>query len=192
MNFVTPLMISSVAHTSLFQLSKLHHPDVNPNDGEAAQKFLEISGAYNVLGNDFTRYVSTFIDRLFQTPLYAHEFDICWPCVSRHRRNPFYGANTSLRYSALLESRTVLCWPVQWPLVYCDAKLALVTYVRSPPIRQTDPNLIGETMTAEPTRRLRVLVHLLASGATHQHTHAQSHCIMQQMWSMPGKPRMIV
>ena len=42
-------------------MSKLHHPDVNPNDGEAAQKFLDISEAYNVLGNDFTRCGSTFL-----------------------------------------------------------------------------------------------------------------------------------
>jgi len=41
--------------TNPCQLSKLYHPDISPNDGEAAQKFLEISEAYNVLGNDFTR-----------------------------------------------------------------------------------------------------------------------------------------
>ena len=42
-----------------------------------------------------------------------------------------------------------------------------------PPIRHTDPNPIGETMTAVPTLRPQVLLHPLVSGATRQTTSAQ-------------------
>ncbi|KAI4842766.1 DnaJ-domain-containing protein, partial [Aureobasidium sp. EXF-8845] len=34
-----------------FQLSKKHHPDHNPNDPTAADRFVKISEAYNVLGS---------------------------------------------------------------------------------------------------------------------------------------------
>jgi curved DNA-binding protein CbpA len=34
-----------------YKLSKLYHPDLNPNDKEAHEKFLDVNDAYAVLGN---------------------------------------------------------------------------------------------------------------------------------------------
>jgi hypothetical protein len=38
-------------YRQFFQLSKKHHPDHNPNDPTAADRFVKISEAYNVLGS---------------------------------------------------------------------------------------------------------------------------------------------
>jgi curved DNA-binding protein CbpA len=41
--------------TAFYKLSKKHHPDVNPDDASAAQKFSTISNAYDVLGDPVKR-----------------------------------------------------------------------------------------------------------------------------------------
>jgi len=41
--------------TAFYQLSKKYHPDVNPNDADAAQKFSTISNAYDILGDPIKR-----------------------------------------------------------------------------------------------------------------------------------------
>ncbi|KAI9259917.1 DnaJ domain-containing protein, partial [Sporodiniella umbellata] len=38
-----------------YRLSKKYHPDLNPNNDEARQKFLEINEAYAILGNEANR-----------------------------------------------------------------------------------------------------------------------------------------
>lgn len=40
---------------SFYALSKAHHPDLNPNDPTASEKFVKISEAYHVLGNQAER-----------------------------------------------------------------------------------------------------------------------------------------
>lgn len=40
------------------QLSKKYHPDLRPNDEAAKQKYLAISSAYDILGNESKRSVS--------------------------------------------------------------------------------------------------------------------------------------
>lgn len=40
-----------------YKLSKLYHPDLNPGDKEAHQKFLEVNDAYAVLGSESKRRV---------------------------------------------------------------------------------------------------------------------------------------
>jgi len=40
---------------AFYQLSKKHHPDVNPNDVDAAKKFSTISNAYDILGDPVKR-----------------------------------------------------------------------------------------------------------------------------------------
>lgn len=41
--------------TAFYKLSKKHHPDVNPEDTDAAQKFSTISNAYDILGDPTKR-----------------------------------------------------------------------------------------------------------------------------------------
>ncbi|ORX55827.1 DnaJ-domain-containing protein, partial [Hesseltinella vesiculosa] len=38
-----------------YRLSKLYHPDMNPHDKSAHEKFLEVNDAYAVLGNEASR-----------------------------------------------------------------------------------------------------------------------------------------
>lgn len=38
-----------------YRLSKKYHPDLNPNDKEAHEKFLEVNEAYAVLGNEASK-----------------------------------------------------------------------------------------------------------------------------------------
>lgn len=40
---------------AFYRLSKKHHPDVNPNDADAAKKFSTISNAYDILGDPVKR-----------------------------------------------------------------------------------------------------------------------------------------
>jgi curved DNA-binding protein CbpA len=41
--------------TAFYKLSKKHHPDVNPDDANAANKFSTISNAYDILGDPIKR-----------------------------------------------------------------------------------------------------------------------------------------
>jgi hypothetical protein len=41
--------------TAFYKLSKKHHPDVNPDDKHAANKFSTISNAYDILGDPIKR-----------------------------------------------------------------------------------------------------------------------------------------
>ena len=43
------------ASRQFYTLSKKHHPDHNPNDPKAAERFVQISDAYNVLGHTESR-----------------------------------------------------------------------------------------------------------------------------------------
>lgn len=167
-------------HKHPFQLSKLYHPDISPNDGEAAQKFLEISEAYNVLGNDFTRCVSIFVNERIRHFLACCESVSCW---SLHHHSPFMVQARTFVVSRLLRS-WLLC--IEQLLIVQTSPRLLYSLIfhHSAPI---DPNLIDEIMTAVPTRHLQVLVHPLASGATHRPTHAPGQQTMRRTRPMPGK-----
>lgn len=59
-NFYARLRIGSAStqdevKKAYFNLSKLFHPDLNPNDNTAANNFRHITEAYKVLGNRSAR-----------------------------------------------------------------------------------------------------------------------------------------
>lgn len=48
---VTKTATQEEIKTAFYSLSKLHHPDTNKGSADAAQKFLHINEAYEVIGN---------------------------------------------------------------------------------------------------------------------------------------------
>lgn len=52
---ITPKATNKQIKSAYYKLTKIYHPDVNPGNSESAQKFLDITEAYEVLGNSFTR-----------------------------------------------------------------------------------------------------------------------------------------
>ncbi|KIM95153.1 hypothetical protein OIDMADRAFT_86724, partial [Oidiodendron maius Zn] len=52
---VSPNASHSEVKKSFYKLSKTHHPDRNPNDPGASQRFVQISEAYAILSNPSKR-----------------------------------------------------------------------------------------------------------------------------------------
>lgn len=76
---------------SFYALSKTHHPDHNPDDPSASQRFVKISEAYAVLGNKSKR---ASYDRSI-TPASSHHHSSNIPTGSYHSTNPAGGRSPS-------------------------------------------------------------------------------------------------
>ncbi|MDI1487251.1 MAG: hypothetical protein OHK93_006520 [Ramalina farinacea] len=68
----------SMAMTQFYSLSKTHHPDHNPNDPQASERFVKISEAYATLGNSEKRLhydrdiLRTLSNPIHQAPRGSH------------------------------------------------------------------------------------------------------------------------
>jgi len=76
---------------SFYALSKIHHPDHNPDDPSASKRFVKISEAYAILGNPSKR--ATY-DRSI-APASSHHQHSNIPTGSYHSTNPAGGRSPS-------------------------------------------------------------------------------------------------
>lgn len=78
-------------HRSFYTLSKTHHPDLNPSDPTAAQRFHRLSTAYHVLATPESR--QTYDRETFQHT--SHQAHRSHPSGSYHSTNPAGGRSPS-------------------------------------------------------------------------------------------------
>jgi len=73
--------------SAFYKLSKELHPDTHPNDPQAKEKYVKVSGAYSVLGNDRQRRI---YDRTLEQPSHQHH--------SYHYQSPYHDPHSAYEY----------------------------------------------------------------------------------------------
>ena len=99
---LSPNATNQEIKTAFYQLSKKFHPDVNPNDADAATKFSIISNAYDILGDPTKRR------EYDQELLYSanpHDHSVTYNRMSSYAQRARAHRASAARYTYTSESR---------------------------------------------------------------------------------------